>query len=656
MRLPHSALALSLITFLALPLFAQATTVTPTEHHGTWENKDEDGDGVPDELDDYPFDKYKSQYALVTEEEFNNNQDVANHVQQIPSRISGVVQQVNDLDFYQIKLEAGKSVTFLLSSPSHDFSPGMAVLDSEGLAILAWAPNYQSVGKYKRAIQVKPRTSGVYYLVINDKLFRGRPDFNYKIAAFFDNDVDAIDDAIEPAFGFEAYSQDTDNDGIYDGEEFYVFQSDNLMLHDVDGDGLPNWLDDDTDADGIKDGLEGATDLDNDGLAAFADLDADGNSVLDAMEVGKDSQSPLNFDGDALADFIDLDDDDDLILDINDIEPHSRVRSAAYPSENYKEIRTIYYLHDGQTPIKDVLIANKKHRILGDGLSDGLLVFARKSGEPINMPVKVNQDASVDFILPEDATQMYFVASNLISANGIDILYRNENIPIILEQTTLRTKPGSEILLRGSRFNEQTKVVFLGQEITPRSINPSELIFDIPNSAVSGELYVKNTYGKSNTLNVQVGSSVLLKIASDVSLNASTLSALSMGSDNEDPLFFSVQKELLLPVSNKGYDQILVFLGDQQILNAVYYGQSEITVDYATTAVSRAWQFGGIKSTTFIPDYQSFFVQTQSLPEVKQLEEYIRSHITQPETFNQPPFFQRVAAAGDAVNKLLNTL
>lgn len=250
LRLPHSACALSLITFLALPLFTQATTVTPTEPHSTWENKDEDSDGVPDELDDYPFDRYKSQYALVTEEEFNNNQDVANHVQQIPSRISGVVQQVNDLDFYQIKLEAGKSVTFLLSSPSHDFSPGMAVLDSEGLAILAWAPNYQPVGKYKRAIQAKPRTSGVYYLVINDKFFRGRPDFNYKIAAFFDNDVDAIDDAIEPAFGFEAYSQDTDNDGIYDGEEFYVFKSENLMLHDVDGDGLPNWLDDDTDADG----------------------------------------------------------------------------------------------------------------------------------------------------------------------------------------------------------------------------------------------------------------------------------------------------------------------------------------------------------------------------------------------------------------------
>ena len=656
--MPSSRLAriLSLIALLTMPLFAQATTVTPSEHQGTWENKDEDGDGVPDELDDYPFDKSRSQYVLVTEEEFNNNQDVATHVDQIPLRISGVVQQVNDLDFYRIKLEAGKSVTFLLSSKNDDFSPGMAVLDSKGLAILAWAPNYQPVGQYKRAIQVKPRESGVYYLAINDKLFRGRSDFDYSIAAFFDNDVDAIDDAIEPAFGFESYSQDTDKDGIYDGEEFYVYKSDNLMLHDVDGDGLPNWLDDDTDADGIKDGLEGAADLDNDGLAAFADLDADGNSVLDAMEVGKNSQSPLNFDGDALADFIDLDDDDDLILDVNDIEPHSRVKSAAYPSENYKEIRTIYYLHDGLIPIKDVFIANKKHRILGEGLSDGLLVFARKSGGPINMPVEVNQDASVDFILPADVTQMYFVASNLVSANGIDILYRNENIPIILEQTALRAKPGAEMLLRGSHFNEQTKVVFSGQEIVPRSINPVELIFDIPNTAVSGELYVKNTYGKSNTLNVQVNRSVLLKIASDVSLKASTLSALSMGSDNEAPLFFSVQKELLLPVSNKGYDQILVFSGEQQILNAVYYGQSEITIDYATTAVSRAWQFSGIKSTTSIPDYQSFFVQTQSLPDVKQLEDYIRNHIAQPETFNQPPFFQRVAAAGDAVNKLLNTL
>ncbi|WP_338726119.1 hypothetical protein V8687_22445 [Shewanella baltica] len=77
----HSARILSLIALLTMPLFAQATTVPPSEHQGTWENKDEDRDGVPDELDDYPFDKDKSSYEVVVEEEFNNNLAVANVVE-----------------------------------------------------------------------------------------------------------------------------------------------------------------------------------------------------------------------------------------------------------------------------------------------------------------------------------------------------------------------------------------------------------------------------------------------------------------------------------------------------------------------------------------------------------------------------------------------
>ncbi|XQF90270.1 hypothetical protein ACOBV8_18055 [Pseudoalteromonas espejiana] len=51
------------------------------------ENKDEDGDGVPDEQDDYPFDADKTTITVVQEEEFNNNVTEANPVGTVPFQL-----------------------------------------------------------------------------------------------------------------------------------------------------------------------------------------------------------------------------------------------------------------------------------------------------------------------------------------------------------------------------------------------------------------------------------------------------------------------------------------------------------------------------------------------------------------------------------------
>ncbi|MCG9754773.1 hypothetical protein L1D40_05935 [Shewanella insulae] len=632
------------------------TDPTDPPQVGTWENKDEDGDGVPDELDDYPFDPSKSSYELVQEEEFNNNQDVATKLNNIPLRVSGAVQQVNDLDFYRLNLESGKSVTILLSSQSDEFSPGMAVLDNNGIAINTWAPNYNPVGRYKRAIQVKPRESGIYYLVINDKLLRGRSDFDYTLDIFFDNDADAINDQIESAFGFESYSQDTDKDGIYDGEEFYAYKYDKVMMHDMDEDGIPNWLDDDSDGDGISDRLEGASDLDEDGYAAFVDLDSDGNLINDEIEVGENISSPQDLDADQIADFIDLDDDNDLILDVNDLEPLAKVQSAPYATEKYKEIREIHYLYDGQVPIKGVMIASKKHRITGEGLTDGLLVFSRESGVPINIPVNVNSDGNIDFILPDDVQKMYFVASNTRTVNEIDIQYRNQYIPILLGQDELRSSPGSSFILKGHNFNEQTAVFVSGVEITPTAITPTEITINIPDSTISGDLYVKNTYGKSNTVKLIINNSVTLNLnAEGLQLDLTKLSAISLGSQIIDSIPFNNNGEAVIPVSNSGYDKISIFRNNDEVLNAIYYGQSEITINYSTTAAAKAWAFSRINADTPIGDYDDLFSQTQQLEEVIKLQNYIEAHITDPQKLNDIDYFKLVAAAGDAVNKLLDT-
>jgi hypothetical protein len=70
-------------------------------------------------------------------------------------------------------------------------------------------------------------------------------------------------------------NQDSDSDGIPNGVE---------GSSDPDGDGLPNYLDEDSDGDGIPDSLEGVGDPDQDGMPNFLDLDSDDDGALDSIE------------------------------------------------------------------------------------------------------------------------------------------------------------------------------------------------------------------------------------------------------------------------------------------------------------------------------------------------------------------------------------
>ena len=104
---------------------------------------------------------------------------------------------------------------------------------------------------------------------------------------------------------------DLDNDGIPNIEEGYG---------DLDGDGIPNYLDLDSDNDGIPDVIEGGDgdlDTNGDGMidendTGFTDDDEDG--MADASE---DTPQP-DTDGDGKPDFLDIDSEKDGIFDVND--------------------------------------------------------------------------------------------------------------------------------------------------------------------------------------------------------------------------------------------------------------------------------------------------------------------------------------------------
>jgi outer membrane protein OmpA-like peptidoglycan-associated protein len=151
-----------------------------------------------------------------------------------------------------------------------------------------------------------------------------------------DSDSDGIDDAIDVDV---TGGDDLDGDGIDD-----AFAAD-----DFDNDGLPDYLDIDSDNDRVPDILEGNADLDGDGSANFLDLDSDFDGIPDSVEadnvpdlLGTDADAdgiddsidvditggndvdnngvddllqPVDTDGDGAPDYLDIDSDDDGIPD-----------------------------------------------------------------------------------------------------------------------------------------------------------------------------------------------------------------------------------------------------------------------------------------------------------------------------------------------------
>ena len=117
---------------------------------------------------------------------------------------------------------------------------------------------------------------------------------------------------------------DADGDTIIDLHEGFVDPVDaeeGEVSADTDADGTADYLDEDSDGDGVQDTLEAGDadpltlpwDTDGDGEKDFRDLDADGNCILDADEPRDD------LDGDDLKAFSDLDDDGDGITDVYEI-------------------------------------------------------------------------------------------------------------------------------------------------------------------------------------------------------------------------------------------------------------------------------------------------------------------------------------------------
>ena len=121
-----------------------------------------------------------------------------------------------------------------------------------------------------------------------------------------DSDNDGLPDATEGKLDFDGDGMPNfvDKDSDNDGIADAIERA-----GDVDKDGRPNCLDLDSDNDGIEDKVEGTVDTDRDGTPNYQDSDSDGDGINDRAE-GID-----DFDKDGTPNYLDLDSDGDGIND-----------------------------------------------------------------------------------------------------------------------------------------------------------------------------------------------------------------------------------------------------------------------------------------------------------------------------------------------------
>ena len=179
-----------------------------------------------------------------------------------------------------------------------DFS----VVRTSSVGTFSSAPAGLSINTSTGAIDLSASTAGTYTVqyITSTNQCADTATFDVTVTVCADNDGDGIPDNID---------DDDDNDGISDVDE---------GTGDSDGDGIPDYLDLDSDNDGIYDVVEGGNgdqDTNGDGVidsndTGFADTDNDG------MADGTDGTTPPDTDGDGIADYLDIDSDNDGIFDV----------------------------------------------------------------------------------------------------------------------------------------------------------------------------------------------------------------------------------------------------------------------------------------------------------------------------------------------------
>ena len=507
-----------------------AKTIKPTTHIGTWLNKDEDADGVLDEQDDYPFDADKTTMSVVQEQEFNNNVGQANPVGNIPFKAAGVIAKNVDIDDFKFNIPSSMlfedlSVTFILFKDDSRFTPSLTIINNNGDVISSIPTNIEHVGKVGQVITFSPKQAGEYNLSITDRNNLGADSFTYTVHAFIDIDKDAVPTNKELALGMNHLGQHTDADKIPDGNEYHIYTANFIFSHDVDNDGTPNWLDLDSDDDGITDAIEQTYDLDGDKKPAFIDLDSDNNAVLDSDELNLVEFIRYDFDGDGIPNFLDTDDDGDFLFDENDTQPLEKLIGInnLYPS-NTPVISSATYSHSDEAvfinKVRPFFPANlNAENLKGDAAH--LVMLKGDDKQPVvNLPVTITSENKIEFVIPnypkvalggEPIT--FFLAIDGYKTNSIDATLLHPKTPVVTGIPIKNVVEGDKVSITGANLESGTSLVFAdGPTIQLDYIDDTNANFIVPSDVGTGWFSLQNVYGESNYSSIKKEHVISLKV------------------------------------------------------------------------------------------------------------------------------------------------
>lgn len=607
-----------------------------SDHDGTGNlaQVDEDGDGVPDTLDFLPFDAGASAYPTTTEVEGNDTVATSNAAGgSYPLRFLGVIGTVGDRDVFSFSANEGDRVCATLTTAAIGFEARLRLFDGNGLAGLPTTLTVGTIHPFQLAVLTTIRSSGTWYLQVEDAERQGGPDFAYTLDVFVDTDGDALDDDRERALGINPATPDTDGDGIPDATEA-------MDPTDPDGDNIPNWFDDDSDGDGIPDVVEGGEDSDGDGTPDFLDLDADDNGIADAEEAGASPSRPRDTDLDGIPDFLDPDNDGDSIPDVDDPEPYV----ALAPGQDVT-IESLYVdLGDGNQ-LTGIARPGDLLAITGQGFPTRRtacqVLFQTETGETLPVLPTSGTATTLTAVVPDRSgirSVAVLVGTTALSYPAALQVVTTTN-PILLGLSDQVLTPGSTLTLTGVSLDTVGSVVFGTVSARPTTVSAQEVTVTVPTGAISGQVHVVGARGEtSNSLSLQIDRplavTVVLPTAATVPLaELRAQSAVLLGEQTPDG-----QGKASIPTDSAGVDYVNVLVREDLVRTddyrigiylqaAAFPSDTAITVDAASTAVALTLRQSSVLDGVAADSWSSARLLVGSLAEVRSLAAFLDAQL-----------------------------
>lgn len=496
----------------ALPTNAGEFLDSDGDGLGNFADKDEDGDGTQDYLDAAPFDASRYAYDTIAEAEPNNTASNATLVSPTKYvKLTGTLSSTTDVEYFAHPASANAGMYTL------GYGAGVLVSTQGPTGTIYSAPIdgiTESAGLvFQNATQEKFYPGDSRFIKVSAGTATGFP-IAYSILIFLDSDSDGIPDEVEDAIGSGRLRADTDGDRIDDLREANNAFLGNVAAADVDNDNIPNWMDRDSDGDGISDAVEKTDDPDADGLGNYIDTDSDASGTLDAADYGAVNGIPADNDGDLAPDWIDIDDDDDGLFDsldpskLSPLPPFNPTASNPHVITQAGAVSTTNVVVDGVAEL------SKKVRVLVSNMSWQAPVIAIIRASPGydygQKAVLKNQGGNTisggfEFTIKwlDPGTYTVFLTDGYSVSNAASLSVRGSGVPIIHNATGGSSGNLTSFVIDGANFPSNPTVTLDGSSLVIDSVTGATRIKAHANAAAqSGLILVTGTAGASNPFRV----------------------------------------------------------------------------------------------------------------------------------------------------------